>query len=90
VRWSSQGGGKRSTKEGVVTTITREDARGGQLASNLRETFGWPDDPRSRHGWRVAAVEVDTINGQPRTRGPRYYRPRVEWLERVETKGGGR
>jgi hypothetical protein len=26
-------------------------------------------------------VEVDTINGEPRRRGPRYYRPRAGWLE---------
>jgi hypothetical protein len=85
VRWSSQAQGYRKAKEGVVRVLRNGEASQYACAFRHVEVFGFRDRPALSE---VLVVEVDTVDGQPRTRGPRYYRPRAEWLETVETKGG--
>jgi hypothetical protein len=78
VRWTSQAGGHTKTKEGVVRWLARHHAR--NCAFSLFENW-----PRVGPIYDAIAlvVEVDTVNGQPRRSGPRYYRPRAPWLEVV-------
>lgn len=93
VRWTSQAQGYTKTKEGVVTVQRKEDAqrRPSRFAFHVYESWPKTESVTLAGGFFVAerlaevalVVEVDTINGQPRRSGPRYYRPREEWLEVV-------
>jgi hypothetical protein len=75
------------TREGAVVLLDRLDARGSHISFHFFEVFGFPRTPKYRKEAEV--VEVDTINGRPRTRQPAYYHPRPQWLEAVETTVGG-
>lgn len=80
VRWTNRG----KTREGVVVLLDRRDAQSSHLAFRFGEVFGWNrGGPRFKQA--VEVVEVDTINGRPRTRQPMYYHPRPQWLETAET-----
>jgi hypothetical protein len=92
VRWTSQANAYRKTKEGVVTEISRDGAFLHPSRCAFREE-DWPTTGyKVEHAFFTAyqlapsalVVEVDTVNGQPRRSGPRYYRPRAEWLEMVD------
>lgn len=75
VRWTSRG----KTREGVVSPLGLPVARSAFCA--FKRATSWPRDERGNMAAVALVVEVDTINGEPRRRGPRYYRPRAGWLE---------
>ena len=81
VRWTNRG----VEREGAVVSLHRDDAKSPLLAFHFREVFGWPGDRRPRYKDAAAVVDVDTVDGKPRTGARRYYHPRPQWLEVVET-----
>lgn len=77
----------RNHREGAHRPYLRSE-----LAFNFFEVFGWPPrtwlddghrDPRYKEATEV--VDVDTVDGQSRTGKRRYYHPRPQWLEVMET-----
>lgn len=88
VRWTSRGNGRQRTKEGLVSTLAWEDAAPALCSFVFWLPFyeAGGETLDQRRGMVVPVVEVDTVDGQGRRRGPRYYRPRPHWLEVLETK----
>lgn len=81
VRWTSQAQGYRKAKEGTVRVLRNGEATSYSCAFRQVEVFGWGRAALDE----VIVVEVDKVDGQPRRSGPRFYRPRPEWLEVAET-----
>lgn len=70
--------------------LDRRDANSAALAFHFGEVFGHNFDPRPRFKQETEVVDVDTVDGKPRKGTRRYYHPRPQWLEVVETNGGER